>query len=355
LTSLSTQHLDNLSRGLFNRDSLLAALELRGRDQQRLFALARACRAKAFPSGAVEVRSVIEVSNVCIQRCRFCTIPAAAAASAFLPNPDEILEQFSQIAERGRQVVMLQSGEVKASSFVIPLIESVTRIKALFPEVELILCLGTLHREDLARLRAAGADRYILKFEASRPSLYQQIKPTEDFPRRLECLNDLVDLGFDVGTGNITGLPGQSLSDLVDDLLFVYERGADLSMASTSLFIPGPGSDYEHEPMGELDTVLNFMALLRIGCPKLLIPTTSSLEHARAGGQLEGLRAGANTITVHDGTPEERRALFPIYSRSRYTPQEARLFQIVRDAGLKLPVPLDSPRVTASGSARSAD
>ena len=206
---------------------------------------------------------------------------------------------------------------------------------------KVILCLGTLHRKDLALLRAAGADRYILKFEASRPSLYEEIKPTESFPRRLECLNDLIDLGYDVGTGNITGLPGQSLDDLVDDLFFIYERRDDLSMASTSLFIPGPGSDYEHEPMGELDTVLNFMALLRIGCPKLLIPTTSSLEHARPGGQLAGLQAGANTITVHDGTPEDLRELFPIYSRSRYTPQEARLFQIVEDAGLKHPPSLE--------------
>ncbi len=342
MTSLAAQQLDNLGRGLFERSSLRTALGLRGAEQQRLFALARDRRAAAFPSGTVEVRSVIEVSNVCIQRCRFCTIPAAAAASPFLPKPDDILEQFTQIADRGRRVVMLQSGEVKAASFVTPLIESVTRIKERFPQVEVILCLGTLHREDLALLRAAGADRYILKFEASRPSLYEEIKPTESFPRRLECLNDLIDLGYDVGTGNITGLPGQSVDDLVDDLFFVYERRADLSMASTSLFIPGPGSDYEHEREGEIDTVLNFMALLRIGCPKLLIPTTSSLEHARPGGQLAGLQAGANTITVHDGTPEELRELFPIYSRSRYTPQEARLFRIVQDAGLKRPPALGS-------------
>lgn len=342
MTSLSTQQLDTLGRGVFERSSLKTALGLRGAEQQQLFALARERRAEAFPGGAVEVRSVIEVSNVCIQRCRFCTIPAAAAASAFLPKPDDIVEQFAQIADRGRRVVMLQSGEVKAASFVTPLVESVTRIKERFPQVEVILCLGTLHRRDLALLRAAGADRYILKFEASRPALYEEIKPTETFERRLECLNDLIDLGYDVGTGNITGLPGQSVDDLVDDLLFVYERRADLSMASTSLFIPGPGSDYEHEPMGDLDTVLNYMALLRIGCPQLLIPTTSSLEHARPGGQLAGLQAGANTITVHDGTSEEHREHFPIYSRSRYTPQEARLFQIVQDAGLKRPKPLGS-------------
>lgn len=337
MTEAAPDPVQALRDGRYDRPTLTRALALRGAGQARLFELARARRSVAFPSGQVEVRSVLEVGNVCMQRCLFCAIPAAAGVSAFLPDPDETLQIVSDLYARGRRVVMLQSGELKAKRFVDAVTRAVAAIKERFGDLELILCLGSLSRPSYRRLREAGADRYILKFEASRAALYERIKPTETFAERLRCLDDLVELGFDVGTGNITGLPGQSVDDLVDDLLFIAERHDRLTMASTSLFIPGPGSAYEHEAMGDLDLALNVMALIRIGSPGLLIPTTSSLERARVGGQKEGLLAGANTVTVHDGTPEDKKGRFPIYSRKRYAPSERGLFEIVAEAGLQLP------------------
>jgi biotin synthase len=46
--------------------------------------------------------------------------------------------------------------------------------------------------------------------------------------------------------------------------------------------------------------------------------------------------AGANTVTCHDGTPEELKHLFPIYSIKRFTPRQEHLAQAVRKAGLSL-------------------
>ena len=130
------------------------------------------------------------------------------------------------------------------------------------------------------------------------------------------------------------GLPGQTLKDIVNDLKLVGKLG--LAMASSSVFVPGEGSVYAGRPMGDLELTLNYMALMRIMYPGLLIPTTSALEKAGKGGQLRGLLAGANTVTVHDGTPAGTKKNFPIYSLERFTPDEKHIRAIVARAGLKL-------------------
>jgi len=106
-------------------------------------------------------------------------------------------------------------------------------------------------------------------------------------------------------------------------------------MVSATVFVPGAGTVYEHEPPGDVHTTLNFMALLRIMHPAALMPTTSSLEKLLPDGQLWGLMAGANSLTIHDGTPERLQALFPIYDDKRFRPQDDRLLAIASSAGLR--------------------
>lgn len=60
--------------------------------------------------------------------------------------------------------------------------------------------MGELPREHYARLRAAGADRYLLRIESSNPELYASLHPpAQRWEDRVRCLRDLKDLGFMVG------------------------------------------------------------------------------------------------------------------------------------------------------------
>jgi biotin synthase len=181
-------------------------------------------------------------------------------------------------------------------------------------------------------LRQAGARRYVLKYEASNPVLYRQIKPTDTLDQRLRCLDMIIEAGYQTGTGNIVGMPNQTPEDLVSDLLMLGRF--KLAMSSTTVFIPGEKCAYCDEACGDLDITLNFLALIRILYPDRLIPTTSSLEKVRTEGQYLGLMAGANTVTCHDGTPEQLKPLFPIYSTRRFTPGSHHLFAAVAKAGL---------------------
>jgi biotin synthase len=210
----------------------------------------------------------------------------------------------------------------------------VKKVKQSHRDIVIILCLGNLSRAQYFQLREAGADRYLLKFESSNPVIYNNAKPKDTLSNRIKCMEYILEAGFILGSGNIIGLPGQTISDIADDLLFIHKY--NLGMNSASVFIPAEYSVFRNEPYGNVDITLNTMALMRIMNPHRLLPTTSSLEKARKGSQLLGLKAGANTVTVHDGTPEKLKSLFPIYSVKRIAPKSEHFIDIVEKAYMKM-------------------
>lgn len=325
--------LSALREGGINKEVLSLALLFTGKWQEKLFALAREKRGEYFPAGKVEVRSVIEVSNICQRKCNFCSINYySGIKKRYILSHEEIMKQIEYIYNKKRRVVLIQSGENRSQEYIDFISKCVMDIKQNYPGLTIILCLGSLLYYQLKQLRLAGADRYIIKFETSNGNLYKQIKPDESLKQRVEYLSVLSDLGYDVGTGNMIGLPNQTLEDIVNDLLFI--RHFKLTMVSASVFIPGEFSRYYNMPKGNCDITLNYMALMRILYPRMLIPCVSALEKVKKNGQYLGLMAGANTVTIHDGTPEKFKEHFPIYSVQRFTPDERRIRNIVAKAGL---------------------
>lgn len=323
-----------LRENVFTPRVLVEALACKGAAQQELFKLARQKRKTTFPSDRVEVRSVVEISNICRQHCKFCRINKIRKKEQYVLTYDLLMRIVRHLYGRGRRVVLLQSGENRSCDFIDFVAQCVQGMKSENKGLTVILSLGSLLSEQYELLKKAGADRYILKFETSNKKLYSQIKPKDDWDDRIKCIHRLNDIGFKVGSGNIIGLPGQSISDIIQDLYFLKEL--PLFMASTSLFIPAEGTEYYREPMGDIDTTLNYMALMRIMGPELLIPATSSLKKGKSDGQYWGIMAGANSLTVHDGTPRMIRKQFPIYSRNRVTPCWSQIRKIAGSAGLKI-------------------
>lgn len=323
-----------LQSGAFSKDHLIRALSVKGKEQQKLFALARKRRSQCFPSEEVEARSVIELSNICTQNCKFCNINLRSPLERYIIGYDELVLRAGYLYRKTRRVLLLQSGELRSQNYIDFIATSVRHIKRKFPDMTIILCLGNLSDRQYRQLRKAGAERYILKFETSNTSLYKKIKPGDTLENRVRCIRALKRIGFAVGTGNIIGMPGQTIEDIANDLLFTGKF--ELAMASASVFIPGEQSAYRNKPTGDVNTTLNYMALMRILYPKLLIPSTSSLEKAKKNVQYRGLMAGANTVTIHDGTPARLKKFFPIYSTKRVTPNATYIKRIVRKAGLKL-------------------
>ena len=322
----------SLEANNYSDEVLRSALTLEGEEQQSLFALARARRHGCFPDDQVQVRSVIEVSNVCRQKCLYCAIGRTSQERNFTLDAKTMVGLIDHLYDMGRRTVLLQSGENLDERFVTDVVTAVADVKKRRGDLRLILCMGDLSETDYQRLFDAGATDYILKFEASRESLFSACKPRDSLPNRLACIRALHKIGYRVGSGNIVGLPGQTMDDLVADLKLTHEL--PLAMNSTTIFVPAENTEYANEPAGDPVLTLNMMALLRIMNPHRLMPTTSSLQKMMKDGQYLGLMAGANTVTIHDGTPEEFHKFFPIYSAKRVRPQIDHFKAIVERAGL---------------------
>jgi biotin synthase len=323
-----------LEKGIFYREILEKALLFKNEEQEALLKMARDKRDKAFPDKHVEVRSVIEISNKCRQGCNYCSMGKKMAIREYTIEEPALISLAEYLHNKGRRVILLQSGENGEQEYINMVSRCLEKIKDRFNDLVIILCLGNLSKSKYIQLRKAGADRYILKFETSNPVIYKNAKPNDNLENRLRCLDYILESGFSLGSGNIVGLPGQTLTDIANDLTLIHRY--NLSMNSSTVFIPTESSAYEDEPHGDLGMTLNTMALLRIMNPGRLMPATSSLEKIKKGSQLRGLMAGANTVTIHDGTPDELKSLFPIYSVKRITPNREHFMDIVEQAYMKL-------------------
>jgi biotin synthase len=321
----------NISSIFWNRVTISAWLQVKGDPQQRLFAAAREARRIAFGDRAI-IRGLMEVTNLCRINCEFCPMRRdnTRRNTIFELSEEQILATAAQIKESGINIVFLQAGEVKKTTQIVGNV--LPRIRALFGgAVEILLCLGNKSEEEYAYLRNQGATSYILKHETSDPELNEKLRHSS-FANRIEGLRTLVRTGYKVGTGTIVGLPGQTIESLADDLLLARDIGAH--MVSASPFIPAPDTPLAHDPPGDVNMTLNFIALARLMNPRWLIPSVSALESRQSGGQTAGLAAGANVLTVNF-TPVNERGKYLIYGKDRYIVRNDHVNEIVALSGMQ--------------------
>ncbi len=304
-------------------------LQVTGDEQQELFARAREARRQAGVD-TVKLRGVIEISSFCQKVCDYCAIRAGNKAMArYRMTEDYIMGVAEQVKEAGIGTVFLQAGQD-------PQMDNV--VSAVIPRIrrdlgcEVLLNLGEKPRHVYEEWAALGATSYILKFESSDPQHYWNIVRTP-LNKRIDCIRWIREAGMEIGTGNIVGLPGQTLDMLVRDVLLVAELEPDF--ASSSPFIPNEDTPLENDESGNVDMTLNTIALFRLMFPGALVPTVSALQKLRPGGQRAGLDAGANVITINF-TPKDQRDKYKIYSKERFVVGSTYAHDIIEDAGLQI-------------------
>ena len=211
---------------------------LREMDGERLDALwHEADRVRHVTVGdAVFLRGLIEISNICSRDCHYCGIRAGRADLArYRMTAEEILACARQAIEFGYGTVVLQSGEDYGVSreWISDIIRRIKALPAPWGDsgaLAVTLSLGERPDDDLLAWKAAGADRYLLRFETSNRPLYDRIHPplAGRHSDRLAILQRLSEIGYEVGSGVMIGIPGQTYEDLADDI--EWFRRLDLDM-----------------------------------------------------------------------------------------------------------------------------
>jgi biotin synthase len=321
------------------RPEMRELIQARGETQEWLFQSARQAR---HESGAdpVTLRGVIEISSFCQKNCNYCAMRATnQELERYRMGAAEVLTIAAEIHAAGIPIIFFQGGQDRLSDPM--LMEVIPEIRRRYG-LEILLCLGERPKAVYEKFAELGADSYILKFEVGNPELHLATINTP-LEWRVRCIRDLQAIGYRVGTGNIVGMPGQTLENLVEDLELVLELDTDF--CSSSPFIPNANTPMENAEMGDVLTTLNMMAIYRLMKPQSLIPTVSALEKILPDGQLMGLNAGANVMTINF-TPSLQRDQYHIYSDRRFIVSYNHAIDTVGRANLPLRYPL--PLATAN-------
>jgi len=270
----------------------------------------------------VHLRGLIEFSNYCGRRCAYCGINAGNShVQRYRMGADAILACVREAADYGYGTVVLQSGEDPELSATW-MADLIRRIKV-ETDLAVTLSLGERSKAEWRLWKQAGADRYLLRFETSNPVLFERIHPSRPDRRsdRVAMLQMLKRIGYEIGSGVMIGIPGQSYEDLANDILLF--RQLDLDMIGVGPYIPHqetplgrnelpPAPPGEQVPNTELMTY-KVVALARLVCPRANIPSTTALATLNtAAGRELGLQRGANVI-MPNMTPPKYRKLYEIY------------------------------------------
>jgi len=311
-----------LSKEKLGRDDLLYLMKLEDkRDLQKLYDAAYAVK-EVYVGKTAYYRGLIEFSNICVKDCYYCGIRKSSKQDRYEMTQDEIISMAMWAFENQYGSITLQSGERSDTlycSFVSALISEIQNKTG--GQLAMTLCLGEQSREIYEDWYLRGARRYLLRIETTNPELYKKIHPNtplHSFEKRTECLNVLRDIGYQVGTGVMIGLPGQTPEDLVEDILF-YEKH-DIDMIGM-----GPYVLHKDTPLGEDMTAnglytpeanflygLKMIAITRLYLKDVNIAATTALQALHPLGRELGLKAGAN-ILMPIITLKEYRRKYQLY------------------------------------------
>lgn len=316
----------------FNHKALLQCLRASGKRQQELFKLARKIKEDIFGK-RVWLRGIIEFSNICRNDCYYCGIRRSNTMQArFSMSLREINEclKFIKSADYGSAV--FQSGELATRQFNDNLLKIIKAAHKKYPDMGITVSCGEQDFAYLKKLKAAGASRYLLRIETTSKKLYKKLHPNQmSWEKRFQCLKDLQILNYQVGTGIMVGLPGQTLNDLIGDLKFFVDNQFDM-------FGVGPYVIHKDTPLGgdskiqewwrnnknkNFNIFLNFLAILRILRPKVNIAAATACDVFDPLGRIKVLQIAGNVI-MPSVTPKNYRDKYLLYQDKPCVDEDAR-------------------------------
>ena len=300
----------------------LAELLTSSAAEEPLAAAADRVRRKYVGDG-VHLRGLIEFTNICRRSCFYCGLRREnERAERYRLRPREIVRLARNARGYGYRTVVLQGGE-DGYWHVERLAPILREIRAL--GLVITLSIGERTEEEYRALKEAGASRFLLRIETTDRELYERFDPGMSWEARRACLASLRALGYEVGTGSLVGLPGQSVESLARDILFFQELDAD--MVGIGPFIPNGDTPLGEAAAGDIHLTRRMVSLLRLLLPEANIPATTAMETLERGARSLILRSGANVVmpNVTEGDFRRKYALYPGKACVKDTPEHCRV------------------------------
>jgi biotin synthase len=279
-------------------------------DPKNLYQASNTLTRKTF-GPSVYVRGLVEFSNYCAANCLYCGIRRSNhRVNRYRIEPDVILKIIQKGIDAGLKTFVLQGGE--DPWFTTPVLASLCeKIKSrAVDKVAITLSVGMRTKADYRTLKEAGADRFLMRFETSDPALHKKLRDGISLEKRLRALRDLREAGYELGSGFMTGLPGETEEIRIQNALLCQEL--ELDMVGIGPFIPHHETPLASSPQESLEHTLRTMALVRLLLPKANLPATTAAGSLDPKGREKMMAIGANVL-MPNITPEEVKKDYLLY------------------------------------------
>ena len=217
--------IDKLEKNhILSKDEFLKLLSNRTpMDEKYLFQRARAIKEEHY-SNTVFIRGLIEISSYCKNNCYYCGIRAGnRSAQRYRLSKKDILRSCESGYDLGFRTFVLQGGEDPYYTTE-TMVDIISSIKKDYSDCAITLSIGERPFDDYKSFKEAGADRFLLRHETANSEHYSKLHPSPlSLSNRKECISNLKELGYQVGTGFMVGSPYQTTENLVEDLMYIYE------------------------------------------------------------------------------------------------------------------------------------
>lgn len=287
---------------------------------EQLFAEADKKRRENY-SDEVYIRGLIEFTNYCRNNCYYCGIRRDNKnAVRYRLSKEQILECCKEGYRLGFRTFVLQGGDDPYFTDEI-ICEIISEIRNLYPDCAITLSIGEKSKESYISYFKAGANRYLLRHETASESHYKMLHPDSmSLQNRKQCLFDLKEIGFQVGSGFMVGSPNQTTENLIEDIRFLQQLQPD--MIGIGPYITHEETPFFPSENGSLELTLRLIAIMRLIFPYALIPSTTALGTIDKQGRELGLKAGANVV-MPNLSPVDVRKFYALYENKICTGEEA--------------------------------
>ena len=269
----------------------------------------------------VFIRGLIEFSNYCKNNCYYCGIRRDnKTAVRYRLSKEQIIDCCREGYRLGFRTFVLQSGEDPFYNDNI-MIDIISTIRHNYPDCAITLSLGEKPKDSYQAFYDAGANRYLLRHETASNNHYKKLHPEEmSLENRKQCLFNLKDIGYQVGSGFMVGSPFQTTENLIEDLRFLQKLQPD--MIGIGPYITHEQTPFSNQKSGSVELTLRLLSILRLMFPYVLLPSTTALGTLHKQGRELGLKAGANVV-MPNLSPVNVRKLYNIYDNKICTGEEA--------------------------------
>lgn len=269
----------------------------------------------------VYIRGLIEISNYCKNDCYYCGIRRGnKSAVRYRLTKDDILACCEEGYKLGFRTFVMQGGEDTYYTDDV-MCGIVSAVRERYSDCAITLSLGERSYESYLALYNAGANRYLLRHETANAEHYGKLHPQSmNLQNRKDCLFNLKEIGYQVGSGFMVGSPYQTTENLVEDLRFLQKLSPD--MIGIGPYVTHAQTPFASFENGSVELTLRLLSVLRLMFPYVLLPSTTALGTLHPQGRELGLKAGANVV-MPNLSPVKVRKLYELYENKICTGEEA--------------------------------